>query len=195
MLLHSSLSLSEFLLFFHYVCRGDDSSTGDSFGREERLGSVIRPALMNEGNGAPLPTGGLVPTAYVSDYGHWNSETSLTQTLTGYKFTLVSNLMWISPLSLIPIQTVLMWTVCDTDSSQLQDQRAGWRVPGHSNREMAFSAGWSKCCLMERVLLCGAVPVQSFKPGSVPEGAGPNQVAGCQMNHSAQTTRLIYLHF
>lgn len=154
---------------------------------------------MNEGNEAPLPTGGLVPTAYVPDNGHWNSETSLTQTLTGYKFTLVSKLMWISPLSLIPIQTVPMWTVCDMDRSQLQDQRAGWRVPGHSNREMAFSAGWSwediKCRLMERVLLCSAVPVQSFKPGSVAEGAGPNQAAGCQMDHSAQTTRLIYLHF
>jgi len=31
---------------------------------------------------------------------------------------------------------------------------------------------------MERVLLCGAVPVQSFMPGSVPEGAGPSKAAG-----------------
>ncbi len=142
---------------------------------------------MNEGNEAPLPTGGLVPTAYVPDYGHWNSETSLTQTLTWLQDHLSQqadvdkssqldpnpdcanvNCVWYGPLSAPGSEE---------------------RVPGHSNREDGVLSrvklrGYQNAVWWKRVLLCSAVPVQSFKPGSVPEGAGPNQAVWCQMDQT-----------
>ncbi len=106
---------------------------GTSFGKEERPGSIIRPALMNEGKRGTPPNWWPCSYSVRSYYGHWNSETCPNPNTDWLQVHLsqqadVDKSSQLDPQSrLCQCELCVIWTAL---SSRIRE-----RVPGHSNRE------------------------------------------------------------
>ncbi len=149
---------------------------------------------MNEGNEAPLPTGGLVPTAYVPDYGHWNSETlpnpntdwlqdHLSQQADVDKSSQLDpnpdcanvNCVWYGPLSAPGSESGCPGTVIER-----------WRSQQGEAKRISNAVWWkgSYCAVLSQS--------RALSQAQYQRELDRIKQFGCQMD---QPTRLIYLHF